>query len=921
MKRTYITSLVLFFLINSFGQSIKQIVSHPDGEGKLVVFILSKAGTVQYKMQESISGVWGDWRDFGGSQLLQINAGSNADKRIELFALGGDHSLWHKYQTSVNGEWSEWGSLGGTNLQQIVSDNNADGRLEAFALGGDHALWHKYQNTPNGGWSEWAYMGGTNLQQLVTGKNADGRLEVFAIGGDHALWHKYQTAPNGGWSEWAYLGGTDLQQIVTGNNADGRLEVFALGGDHAVWHKYQTAPNGGWSEWAYLGGTNLQQIVSNTNADGRLEIFALGGDGALWHKYQTSPNGGWSEWAYLGGTELQQIFADRNADGRIEVFAAGGDNSVWHKFQTAPNGGWGEWGYRGQPVSILGIEIVQAIQEIHNFVPLIAGKTTWVRVYIKSGTNDKYTINGRLLVRNLSDGNSVTINSNTNSILDPANDNNLEQKRNSLSESLNFIIPANFNTEGNCIVQVDGIIDAVTGKTLSCSDCGTNSRSVFFIKSPQMRLRIVGLQYTVNNPPPTQTFAPTARDFNLSPSWLNRAYPVAQLNSSQITVTSSDDWPFDCNDANSQLSSLRAADIDNNISTGRTHYLSLVSDGAGFMRGCADLPGYVASGPTGPTWTNDLDGSYGDWYGGHELGHNYDRRHPGFCPGNSKDDDAFPYPNGQITNATYNFIGLDVGDAANMIPARIIPGTSFDIMTYCSQPQWLSSYTYVNILHRLQDETAAASKGGSGDGQTIGGIQQATSGYISITGIINLSLQTGKMKYIQRVHKAFINNTDDSLHAFIVLTDGTGQARRIRIGLRRLSDQDTAAEKKVLLDAIVPYNTDIRTVELEYNDKVVDKIVVSKHIPVVTDLNISASAGRGEKNIAARWIGSDDDNDALTYMVQLQNREGLWETIALAIRKPEITITAQQLKEGPWQAIRIVANDGFNSSKAVEMRL
>ena len=72
----------------------------------------------------------------------------------------------------------------------------------------------------------------------------------------------------------------------------------------------------------------------------------------------------------------------------------------------------------------------------------------------------------------------------------------------------------------------------------------------------------------------------------------------------------------------------------------RTHYYGLVSDGDGsfFMRGLASgIPGTadpstVASGPTGVnTWGWDTDGSYGDWYTGHELGHTFGRFHAEFC--------------------------------------------------------------------------------------------------------------------------------------------------------------------------------------------------------------------------------------------------------------------------------------------------
>ena len=129
------------------------------------------------------------------------------------------------------------------------------------------------------------------------------------------------------------------------------------------------------------------------------------------------------------------------------------------------------------------------------------------------------------------------------------------------------------------------------------------------------------------------------------------------------------------------------------------------------MRGCAsDVPDHpapdtVASGPAGPdSWGWDNDGSYADWYTGHELGHTFGRAHPGFCNGNSADDPQFPYPNGQISGNDGAFVGFDVGDPALGVPMAVVPGQVWhDVMTYCDR-QWLCAYTFDGIRTRLSQE-------------------------------------------------------------------------------------------------------------------------------------------------------------------------------------------------------------------------
>ena len=164
--------------------------------------------------------------------------------------------------------------------------------------------------------------------------------------------------------------------------------------------------------------------------------------------------------------------------------------------------------------------------------------------------------------------------------------------------------------------------------------------------------------------------APSALDYTLIQSWLERAYPVASVEWSQAVVDAPQAWPFDASIINTFVRGIRTTDVLGGVDA-RTHYYGLVSDGGGgfFMRGLASgIPGVpdpstVASGPTGPnTWGWDLDGSYGDWYTGHEFGHTYGRFHAEFCGAGG--GAPYPFVNGQLSNADGAFAGFDTGDPA-----------------------------------------------------------------------------------------------------------------------------------------------------------------------------------------------------------------------------------------------------------------
>ncbi|NJN53888.1 MAG: hypothetical protein HC804_03495, partial [Anaerolineae bacterium] len=121
------------------------------------------------------------------------------------------------------------------------------------------------------------------------------------------------------------------------------------------------------------------------------------------------------------------------------------------------------------------------------------------------------------------------------------------------------------------------------------------------------------------------------------------------------------------------------------------------------------LRGSVSAGPTGTgTWGWDNDGSYGDWYMGHEVGHNVGRAHPsqGNSCGHSASDPNFPYTNAAI--GTGGMWGFDVGDIGlnGDLTARVYPNSQWrDMMSYCDR-QWISDYTYEGIYDFLASAQA-----------------------------------------------------------------------------------------------------------------------------------------------------------------------------------------------------------------------
>ena len=325
------------------------------------------------------------------------------------------------------------------------------------------------------------------------------------------------------------------------------------------------------------------------------------------------------------------------------------------------------------------IEVTQAIQDLGESVPLVAKKRTLVRVYLGLPSGS-LTVQGELRVRRKPGTPWIKVPSMGAAQLDGSRKGTtlaqLRTRRDTLAYSLNFLVPAKLTTAGNIQMRLQKVRDAATGIPVQVND-PIGTRSATFVASPALRLRVINLRYTSGSPPVTQ--APTAGDLANLQSWLRRAYPIPNVVFASVTTNANAAAPFTSGQANAQIAAIRALDMAGGGDP-RTHYYGFVSDGGFFMRGsAAGIPGTpdpatVASGPTGSnTWGWDNDGSYGDWYGGHELGHTFGRFHPGFC-GESADDPSYPFTAGQLANADDAFVGIDLGDGTLGFAPVALPG-------------------------------------------------------------------------------------------------------------------------------------------------------------------------------------------------------------------------------------------------------
>ena len=218
------------------------------------------------------------------------------DGRLVLFMLGMDGILYSIEQTAWSNGWSAWTSNKVTAAQwPAAMARNGDGRLMTFFL--SSSVEFLEQSIWSGAFGEATGLGNPPPSEPATpsiAAGADGRLVLFAVNG--LLWRLDQSTWGGAWnSVWVphHHPANDFPvgpPVVIRDSA-GCLQLFVVGQSGAMWNVHQTSPAGAWSDWTSLGnpGPGLDDRPAvGFSADGRLEMFVRGRDNAVWHTWQLS---------------------------------------------------------------------------------------------------------------------------------------------------------------------------------------------------------------------------------------------------------------------------------------------------------------------------------------------------------------------------------------------------------------------------------------------------------------------------------------------------------------------------------------------------------------------------------------------------------------------------------------------------------
>jgi hypothetical protein len=544
-------------------------------------------------------------------------------------------------------------------------------------------------------------------------------------------------------------------------------------------------------------------------------------------------------------------------------------------------------------LTIMGIERTQSIQFFmfngqgsgtgpDNSVPLVAQKSTVLRVYVDSstptGTSPASAVSGTLT---LTPG--PTINPANGPIAaTPSTGIN----RGSANATLNFLLPASLCTgTRTCTV---GVFDPQRpGPRLIESQLAI---SLAFGSVP--RLRVHGVLVRVTGPGPSLP-APTDVALGLTLGTLLRIGPLSGMDYTGYTtidfngnLTAPPATPGGCgpgwDQLLNQLRALRDASGTTDI------YVGILDLGVpvGSVLGCGG--GGLAAG-------REQDG----FTMAHEVGHALGRNHAPCPMGIGSVDPSYPacgmFPSGSICEFGVNLATWGI----------LAPQTTFDVMSSCA-PRWISPYTYAGILSAITT-SAAATTGPSGAAE-----MQAVSG-----------------EYLYLNFRLYRDGRVELLPSFQLYGPPpaiqTGRPSPVECELVSAEDRIIASRRCVLewnqsaddpyveYHTVLPWDPDVEKVAFRRDGRIVHTHPVEETAP---EIGIEAPEGVDEAagSIRVEWRAAEAPPET-RYILRYSHDDGeSWRAVAAHLTEPHHMLDLSLLPGGERCRLQAVASVGIRTA-------
>lgn len=566
-------------------------------------------------------------------------------------------------------------------------------------------------------------------------------------------------------------------------------------------------------------------------------------------------------------------------------------------------------------LSISETEVTQGVKSTVNFLPLIRGKRTFIRVVPQADGEAVDWVTAHL---QLFDDDDQPM----GDVLLPIN--GMYQKVEPapagmvLDTQFLFEVPGSLVDGSNFRYEVT--LNPYNEPPELDSERADNVVSGFrsLVPSPKLTLDMFYLSYTFND----TTFS-NFPNMPLTIMWINQAYPLAEGADYYEFIPHSLNWGNalglrvaqihpDCAMYTSKNKNKCASDYAYNqlhfihsLMNSDHVFYGLIPDGAGFVRGRGGDG--VAVGPAGTsTWGWDFDGAYTDWYTGHEVAHAIGLSHP--VPGSdecghSATDTNYPHADAQIGPGGNQVTGLRrYTGSFDMVYELYSDDDWHDMMSYCPQ-QWISDYSFERLRTFLNQNQKRPS--------TVAG---AGTELLGIFGVLHPDTQVANIQVLQQFDSGATIPLLVAGDYAIRLLNGQGSV----LAEYAFTPHEGEAGESLNFGQIVNWVAGTKTIQIVEltSDDVWAETAVSANPPQVSNVHLFNQPNPVTGEVTLQWTAVDPDNDPLTFDIFYSVDGGTTlQPVVLGVSGNNAQIDTSTLAGGSG-IFRVSANDGVHMQTA-----
>ncbi|MBI4786759.1 MAG: hypothetical protein HY782_06915 [Chloroflexi bacterium] len=596
-------------------------------------------------------------------------------------------------------------------------------------------------------------------------------------------------------------------------------------------------------------------------------------------------------------------------------------------------------------LSIDHIEVTQAIQNGDNSVPLVAGKSTVVRVFVRVTGNPRGPVSGVMLS---ACGMHTSFRGMTDTCVPGARMNTpftapLNPRRSVISDTINLYLPlemtyASAVVNDNTTYPLELWINPL--RTIPETNYNNNKFSQQLVFTKQNRLSVGYLRVGYQPPGQADPAFPSVA-VSTYVSLTQKLYPIADnwIDYYEIPLrrpytqplfdpTNHPTRTFDLEDAfvvrlRKQYDLMSGYKPDQLIA-----WLPTIPD---------PVPANMAvcTGQSDPMWLTNAgrgagrvafvkdftprDVLYRQAVLAHEMAHNFGLRHTNRADacGAWDSDTQWPYATSEIQE-----FGFDV------LERRVIPNTRFDMMSYCGNPGsniWISPFTYTQLYDsalRPRDSPTPvplrfAMLGRDGSPRLSNALTQPRLEQLIISGSIRRDGSAGRLD--PAYHSADFDPGDPlptSGNQCLSLSGASGTLATYCFTLPFRAHQSDAVldEQGFTLKAHYPAGT--TRVALVRDNRELAALTASPNAPALSITSPRAGeTWTGAHTLA--WNGADADGGKLTYTVLYTPNGGRsWYPLELDTSDSQLAIHTSEIASGDQVQFRVLASDGLNTTRA-----